>query len=653
MGGMKNFNSLTIYLRLGLALTLLANEGSIGFSPFDARVSRMMQRKYVVRMDMGSTESGSDDSPVAEVKKEIANMGSSPRSLGGGIHTSDSSKAGSGSTFSGSSVKGVRVAYQGSPGAYSQQAVLNLLGHNVATVGYSTFEDVFDALSNDEVSYSLVPIQNSLGGSIHINYDLMLRHYVHIIAEYELRVEHCLMALPGTKKEDLQTAMSHVQALAQCHNYLKAVNVTTIDGGDTAGSAKRIAEENMKGVAAVASRLAAETYGLEVLDSNIEDDDVNYTRFLLLSKTSVKEYLTDNIPSKTSIVFSNKNQVGALHKVFSCFALRDIDLSKIESRPMNSHLLAWLRSSEPEGPDAYGDVNAEPHFKYVFYVDFLDSELSTSAYNSLSHLRELAPYLRVLGSYPRDGRLVGEVKEIVDSPMPPLLSAVPYNPIPMLERGDQILRNRIQDTEPLQIGVIGFGTFGQYISKLLMGRHKVRAMSRADFSPANNDMGIPYYSFLNHEKFFEGLDVVLLSVSIVSFESVLRSIPTHHWKGKLVVDVLSVKRHPKQILLDVLPLESEILCTHPMFGPDSGKLSLTSLPFVYDKVRIYSDEGEKRCNNFLSSFSNARCKMVEMSCELHDELSANSQFVTHLVGRILGELDIEESIIDTMGFKVR
>ncbi len=655
---MKKFSRFSLHLRfgLGLALALLANEGSIGFTPFkfDARVSRTVPRLNVARLGLSSSESGLEDSSVREVK-EVASIGSSSRPLGG---MNMSSEAGSGPALSGS-LNEVRVAYQGSPGAYSQKAALDLLGRNVETVGYKSFEEVFDALSNDKVSYSLLPIQNSLGGSIHVNYDLMLRYDVHIIAEYELKVEHCLLALPGTKIEDIRAAMSHSQALMQCHNYLREHNLSSIDGGDTAGSAKHIAEENMEGVAAIASRLAANTYGLEVLESNIEDDDVNFTRFLLLSKKSVKEYLTDDIQSKTSIVFSLKNQAGALHKVFSCFSLRDIDLSKIESRPMNSKLLTMLRSISPKEVDSGGYTKAEPHFQYVFYVDFLAPELSTTACNALAHLKELAPYIRILGSYPTNGRLVGKVvgNNVIDnttlSPLSNSLMVPPFTSLPMIERRGETTHQHLQDPQSLEIGVIGFGKFGQYISKLLIGKHKVRAMGRADFYPTSIDMGISYYNFYHHKNFFEGLDVVLISVSIVSFESVLKSIPSHYFKGKLIVDVLSVKRHPKNILLNVLPKDAEILCTHPMFGPDSGQHDLSSLPFVYEKVRVNSGQGEQRCKDFLSSFFEARCKMVEMSCEMHDELSANSQFVTHLVGRILGELDIKKSTIDTIGFQVR
>ncbi len=656
---MNTFNPFCLHFRwsLGFVLALIANKGSIGFTPFrfNARVSRTAPRMNVDRMGLSSRELGDlEVSPLRGVKKEFASTEPSSSPLGG-IHTS--SEAGSGTALS-NALNRVRVGYQGSPGAYSQKAVLDLLGHDVETVGYIAFEDVFDALSNDDVSYALLPIQNSLGGSIHVNYDLMLRYDFHIIAEYELKVEHCLMALPKTRMEDLRAAMSHSQALSQCQNYLRRKGLSLIDGGDTAGSAKHIAKEKMEGIAAIASRLAADTYGLEVLDSNIEDDDINFTRFLLLSKKSVTEYLTGDVPCKTSIVFSLKNQAGALHKVFSCFALRDIDLSKIESRPMNSNLLNILRHSNTSiGIGSGGYAKSEPHFKYAFYVDFLAPVLSTPAYNALAHLKELAPYVRVLGSYPMNSHLVGKEQlgnyrtdEMSTSQLlPNTLRVTPSTSPPILETVHQ----NLQDPQPLEIGVIGFGKFGQYISKLLVGKHNVRAMGRADFSPASKDMGIPYYNYFNHERFFEGLDIVLMSVSIVSFEGVLKSIPSHYFKGKLVVDVLSVKKHPKNVLLDTLPKDAEILCTHPMFGPDSGGHGLASLPFVYDRVRILSNEGEQRCKAFLSSFFEARCKMVEMSCEMHDELSANSQFVTHLVGRILGELDIRKSAIDTAGFQVR
>jgi prephenate dehydratase len=237
----------------------------------------------------------------------------------------------------------IRVAFQGEPGAYSEKAARELLGSRVLTEAKKSFEDVFRAVASREADYACVPIENSLGGSIHTNYDLLLRYDLHIIAEHEFRVEHSLLALPGVKKGDIKKVMSHPQALAQCDNYIRAWGVNREETYDTAGSAKMIKDGDMKDCAAIASDLAGSTYGLEVLDTNIEDHDNNFTRFLLLSRQPVSSLIPPGMPAKTSIVFVLPNLAGALYKALACFSLRDIDFCKIESRPTSVQLLQFLQ----------------------------------------------------------------------------------------------------------------------------------------------------------------------------------------------------------------------------------------------------------------------------------------------------------------------
>ena len=239
----------------------------------------------------------------------------------------------------------VRVAFQGEPGAYSEKASRELLGPRIATVPFHSFEDAFKAVASRNVDYAVVPIETSLGGSIHTNFDLLLRYDLHIIAEHEFRVEHCLLALPGVKKEDVKRVLSHPQALAQCDNYLRRLgtHVTPEPTYDTAGSAKMIRDGHLLDCAAIASDLAGKMFGLEVLDSNIEDHDNNFTRFLLLARNSVSSLLTPNMEAKTSIVFVVPNIAGALYKAMACFSMRDIDFCKIESRPTSVELLQKLQ----------------------------------------------------------------------------------------------------------------------------------------------------------------------------------------------------------------------------------------------------------------------------------------------------------------------
>jgi len=234
----------------------------------------------------------------------------------------------------------VRVGYQGVPGAYSEAASIEAFAAadvcGIDARGFNTFEEVFAALSSGAVDYAAVPVENTLGGSIHVNYDLLLRFHgcVHILGEYTLRVRHTLLALPGVKMSDIKKAMSHPQALAQTENYLRNAKITPVAAYDTAGAAKQIMEEGLRDTAAIASMHAAKVHGLEVLDCGIEDDANNFTRFLILSRAPCNMASRPTAAAKTSIVFTpHRNEAGALFKALSCFALRDINLSKIESRP--------------------------------------------------------------------------------------------------------------------------------------------------------------------------------------------------------------------------------------------------------------------------------------------------------------------------------
>jgi len=529
----------------------------------------------------------------------------------------------------------LRVAFQGEPGAYSEKATRELLGGKVVAIGRPNFEACFRAVASRECDYACLPVENSLGGSIHENYDLMLRYDLTIVAEHEFRVKHCLLAKDGVKREDIKYAISHPQALAQCDNFLRGLGITPVPTYDTAGSAKMIATDSSmppgctpENTAAIASDLAGRLYGLKCVDKGIEDDDTNFTRFLLLARAGVSSFLTKKIPSKTSIVFTLPDTAGALYKALACFSLRDIDFSKIESRPTSASLLNFLKfRSQQKGRKTRNKADM-PRFRYCFYLDFLEGELNENSQNAMAHLREQAEFVRILGSYPQKSRLVGPVATEVEN----LKTMEAVGPVSL-----DSLPSDLEEEKSLQIGIIGFGTFGQYLARRFSKQHKVRCTDQLDKSTDARKIGVDYFANYDMARFLKDIDVLVIAVPMVEFENVVLSLPGESLRGKLVVEVCPLSSYPKSILLRHLDQDVDIISSHPMFGPgvhDDPYSTATwdGRPFVYEKVRVAD---LRRCEAFLDIFGQARCQMVEMTAEQHDKSTADAEFVTHLTGRLL------------------
>lgn len=274
----------------------------------------------------------------------------------------------------------MRVAFQGELGAFSQQAIAQFLGPSARPVPCPLFDQVFTALARKRADAAAIPIENTLHGSIHENYDLLLKHDFVITAETNVRIVHNLIGPPGMTFRQVRRAFSKDVALNQCRDFF--ANHPSIQQEifyDTAGSVKMIMADRPAGAAAIASDLAAKIYGARILKREIEDDRQNYTRFFLLERAGAKPRPpkgSGRKPWKTSLVFSTPNVPGALFRALSALALRDLNLVKVESRPLRGK--PW---------------------EYLFYLDFLGRQDEENVRNALGHLRELADFLRILGTY--------------------------------------------------------------------------------------------------------------------------------------------------------------------------------------------------------------------------------------------------------------
>jgi prephenate dehydratase len=275
------------------------------------------------------------------------------------------------------------IAFQGARGAFSEEAARKLLGPDVAVLPCERFEDIFRSVKEGRTAGAVVPIENTLAGSVHENYDHLQHFDLPIVAETSVRIVHNLIALPGVSFSKIKRVYSHPVALNQCLDFFaKNPQMERVPFYDTAGSVKMLQEEQIQDAGAIASSVAAEIYGARILRRSIESDRQNFTRFFLLRRPEYAKRhpvkAAEGAQWKTSLVFSTRNLPGALFRALSAFALRDLNLAKIESRPLRGK--PW---------------------EYLFYLDFLGRVDSPNAQNALNHLRELADFLRVLGCYPK------------------------------------------------------------------------------------------------------------------------------------------------------------------------------------------------------------------------------------------------------------
>jgi len=267
-----------------------------------------------------------------------------------------------------------RIIYQGEPGCNSDVASNKFFPKNIKRTGVRTFKDIFEMVKSKAETYGVVPVENSLTGSIHQNYDLLLEYDVWVIGAVNLRIEHNLMAPVGTDIKSIKEVWSHPEALAQCRDFLSShPEYKVVSVYDTAGAAKIVKEQKIKDVAIIAGPQVAKLYKFTKLKENIESHPDNFTRFLIISKER-KIYTGEN--ARTMFVFGVKNEPGVLFRCLSIFALRNIDLTKLESRA----------------------VMGRP-YEYLFYIDFKGSMEDGNCKHAVETLKEVVKYFKLLGSY--------------------------------------------------------------------------------------------------------------------------------------------------------------------------------------------------------------------------------------------------------------
>lgn len=279
------------------------------------------------------------------------------------------------------------IAFQGIHGAYSEQAIRQAFGDSVEVSPCQSFSELFHLIESQQVEQGLLPVENAQAGTVSQSYELLMERDLRVQGEIVLHVHHALLAPPGTRLSDLNRVRSHPQGLAQCEQFLRRHDLVSEPWYDTAGSARDLAAAPLPGVGAIASTLAAELYNLEVVEPNIEDVPHNFTRFFLLGLEDGER--SDH--SKTSLVFATRHRPAALFECLREFADRDINLTKIESRP---------RRNRP--------------WEYVFYLDFEGHWQDPVCESALVALLRRASFVKMLGSYPAADRFTSEANQPKD-----------------------------------------------------------------------------------------------------------------------------------------------------------------------------------------------------------------------------------------------
>jgi chorismate mutase/prephenate dehydratase len=271
-------------------------------------------------------------------------------------------------------IQGIEVAYHGESGAFNEEAIFQFFGHSVSARSFEKMEDVFKLVEEGRIPFGMIPVENSREGSVGNSYDLLLETAVTVYGEIEQRITHCLIASPGASLDSIKKIYAHPQALEQCRDFLKHLRSELIPTYNTARSVKMIKDKKVADGAVIASERAAGIYGMAIIASGIEDNPANFTRFFIISKRGVPPSGND----KTSLAFGLKNEPGVFYKALSKFAARNINLTKIESRPTRQR--PW---------------------EYNFFIDLEGHYTDPTIKQAIDNLEKASVFFKIMGSYPK------------------------------------------------------------------------------------------------------------------------------------------------------------------------------------------------------------------------------------------------------------
>jgi arogenate dehydrogenase (NADP+), plant len=479
-----------------------------------------------------------------------------------------------------------KIGYQGEQNCYTFQVIKKFLNNSYDLNNYKTFDKTFDSLTNNEVDFIMVPIENSTGGSIYINYDLFYKHNITIHNEYTFQVQHTVYIHTDSHISNIKYILSHPQALLQCKQNINKNKWITVESWDTTGSISDMLNKGHDYACIAPSGMEKYNPNIKPILHNFNDDPVNITRFYLISnRQNIDQQFNDNDHCKFSLYITIKDQIGILSSYLNMFSSNNINLTKIESRPLEGHA-----------------------FKYIFFIEGL------GLYKDLNLLKYTIDSIHFLGIFH----------------------------ITMDKINIPLMNNNLD----VNIGIVGFGRFGQFIGKELSHYgFNVCCTSRTNYEDIACKYGIKYLNFNDFIK--EKIDIVIFATSILSFKETLLRFPISYWEDKIVTDVLSVKEYPFKLMKKYIG--KNMLLSHPMFGPDSAQCSWKDKKFIYWKHNILYRKLQL-VDRYLEFWKDKKCDLIELNPAEHDNKTASSQFITHFIGRAMTDFNYDESVA-TDGFK--